>query len=279
MNISSLLGFTIATMILWVGVISPSAKPQMFLDHHALLLVVGGTLSAALIAFPMRRIYEMVNMFLFGVILKRPWNRRQIIEEMVAVSEMAQTEPHFLTSVPASHPFLAEGLRLIGEGILTETELQDVLNRRSSFFKRQYLSDAKLLNTLAKFPPAFGLLGASTGMIAMMTNLGKGGQETIGPAMAIALVATFWGIALANFVLLPMADYATRLASEDALVRQIILDGLMMLKRRENAYVIAEKLNGYLVIGKRLRITKFPRDPGAQPIVSVQKRDKKRGHG
>lgn len=256
MNFSSLFGFFLAGSIVWFGVIESSARPEMFLDPHALILVVGGTLAATFIAFPFSRVLGLFKMVMFGVILKQSTNNRHLVEEMVLSAAIVTENPEMLKFRAASHPFLAEGLALVAEGQLSETELADVLNRRSSYFRKSYLADAKMFNTLAKFPPAFGLLGASTGMITMMTGLGSGGQETIGPAMAVALVATFWGIAVANLVLLPLADYATRLASEDANTRQLIADGVMMIKRREPVHVVAEKLNGSLAIQKRLRLKK-----------------------
>jgi chemotaxis protein MotA len=228
----------------------------MFLDSHALILVVGGTGAAALIAFPLGRILDLVKMFFFGVIFKTQGENAQIIREIICSAPIAQFNPEFLNTRRSSHPFLREGYLLISEGLLDESQLHDVLRKRSQQFKKIYMADAKMLNALAKFPPAFGLLGATTGMIAMMTKLGSGGQDSIGPAMAIALVATFWGIAVANFILLPLADYATRVALDDLGTRQIITEGLMMLKRRESPMLVAEKLNSYLPVKKRVLLTK-----------------------
>ena len=123
------------------------------------------------------------------------------------------------------------------------------------YFRKSYQSDAKTLNALAKFPPAFGLLGASTGMITMMTNLGKGGAETIGPAMAIALVATFWGIAVANLILLPLADFAAKAAQDDTHVREMIYEGLLLLKKKESQAYILQVVNGYLPIDSRYSLS------------------------
>jgi chemotaxis protein MotA len=254
MNFSSIFGFGIAAAIIWFGVVESAARPEIFLDTHALLLVIGGTSAATFIAFPFSRVLGLFKMVVFGVFLKQANNNRHLVEEMVLAAAAVQQDPTLLASRSASHPFLEEGLQLVSEGALTETELQDVLNRRSTYFRKSYLADAKMFNTLAKFPPAFGLLGATTGMITMMTSLGSGGQDKIGAAMAIALVATFWGIAVANLVLLPLADYAARLASDDAATRQMIADGVMMIKRRESVTVIAEKLNGALALNERLRM-------------------------
>src|SRR5690606_24892973 len=117
-----------------------------------------------------------------------------------------------------THRFAREAFNLSKQEYLSEAQLKSLLLKRNEYFKLQYKDDARVLTALGKFPPAFGLLGATTGMIVMMTNLGTD-QSKIGSAMAVALVATFWGIAVANLVILPMADYAFKNAEEDQRVR------------------------------------------------------------
>lgn len=99
-----------------------------------------------------------------------------------------------------------------------------------------------------KFPPGLGLLGASSGMIEMMVGLNSSGMDGIGNAMAVALVATFWGIAIANFVFLPLADYAARVASEDFFTRSLVVHGISLIKQGMAPKIIAETLISQLAI-------------------------------
>jgi len=75
---------------------------------------------------------------------------------------------------------------------LGEEDLKEVLNRRSQYFKSNYLNDAKMLSTMGKFPSALGMLGSTVGLVDMMSGLSKLGQAGIGESMALALVTTFW---------------------------------------------------------------------------------------
>jgi chemotaxis protein MotA len=247
MNISTISGFIIAASIIWLGVIKGAQKPEIFLDEHAILLVLGGTIAAALISFPVSRLLKFVKMFAFGVILKRQSSNEEIIKEIISIAASCTEQTGHLAVRVGCHPLLTDGYHLIAEDLLDPDALETVLKRRSAYFKKQYQADAKALTSLAKYPPAFGLLATSTGMIAMMSNL-SGGQDKIGPAMAVALVATFWGIALANFILLPLADYASRLAQDDTHTRDIIIDGLLMIKKRESLLLISEKLKAFLSV-------------------------------
>jgi chemotaxis protein MotA len=252
MNIASLIGFVIAGIVLWFGVLVSMKDPKIFMDAHALYLVLGGTACATFISFPIKKIFTIAALFFKRVFLKNTKNRPEIVKNLVDAAGVAKTNPLQLANMASPHDFAAEGYKLIADGVLSEHDMQETLMARAKFFKKQYHDDAKLFHSISKYPPAFGLLGAVTGMIAMMGNLGTGGPEAIGKAMAIALVATFWGIALANFVLNPLADLYMKIADEDFAQRQMIAEGLMMIKRRESPLVVQEKLNSYLPLKDRL---------------------------
>lgn len=260
---SSWAGFLIAGAVVWAGAIAPSAKKDIFLDSHALLLVLGGTFAATLIAFPFKRIIDLFDFLFFGVLLKRGRDTSAIAQKIVQLSMAQQINKGWLVNYwpendpEISHPFLREALYILKSGRLDTDEFSSVLESRSHYFLQKYTADAKMLNALAKFPPAFGLLGASTGMIAMMMNLGVGGAEKIGPAMAIALVATFWGIGLANLIILPLADHALRTAEEDNATRKMIAEGLTLIKEERSMDYLAEKISSFLPLGERNELLSY----------------------
>lgn len=254
MNVTTICGFLTAFLVVYEGVIHPSPKPELFINAHAIILVLGGTAAAAMIAFPAMRLINLMKILGFSILFKTSAQHRDIIVELIGAATAYLQNPTEIKKRKVPHPFLGEGYHLIAEGFLKEEELRDVLQRRAKYFKRSLSDDAKLLGSLAKFPPAFGLLGATSGMIIMMTNLGKGGQDSIGPSMAVALVATFWGIALANLILLPLADFATKIADEDFVTRQLIIEGLMLIIQKQSDLVIVEKLNSYLNVNERIQM-------------------------
>ena len=204
MNISSVVGFGLAVATVWFTVIADSPNPAGLLEMKGMMLVVGGTAAAGLVIYPFNELLHIVRFTWFAVILKRLPNRKKVAEELVAAACLAPREHGLLNSWPASHPFLDECFKLIAEGKLTEVELREVLSRRSQYFKQAYMGDAKMLAVLAKFPSSFGMLGSTVGLVDMMSELGKNGQEGIGPAMAMALVATFWGLVLTYMLLMPL---------------------------------------------------------------------------
>lgn len=236
-----------AGAVLYFGVFHSAPNPWLFLDKHALLLVCGGTVAAAFISLPLSKLGDLLSLIIYGVIFKKKKSDLLHAQELMEATKLHNLGQSLVSiRETAGHAFLREALYLLKLTYLNEEDLRAVLLKRSDYFKRIYSSDAKALNSLAKFPPAFGLLGASTGMISMMIQLSSGGQSQIGSSMAIALVATFWGIGVSNFILLPLADYASKTVQEDQSTRHMIIDGVVMMRQQVEPRIMAERLAAYL---------------------------------
>lgn len=246
MNYSSWAGIFVAGLVLYLGVFRSLPNSQLFLDSHALILVCGGTLAAALISMKYKKLEELGSLFLYGLLLKRTKSALHHAQELLVFSKLVRQYQTLVVNFEFSHPFAKEAFEIAKKNYVDDQELQTLLLKRNEYFKRSYEGDAKALNALGKFPPAFGLLGATTGMIAMMTRLGEGAQDQIGPAMAIALVATFWGIAVANLFILPLADYANKAAKEDQVTRQMIAEAVLLIRQNCETRLLAERLCTYL---------------------------------
>lgn len=250
MNFTTFTGIASAVAVIWYGVLAHTARPEIFLDSHAIILVLGGTLAAALMAYPLKQYRELFSFLVMGALFPPKKSHSKTIEHLIALSARPDLAA-FSAQEKDVHPYLLEGYVLMQKEQLTAEEFRMILASRHQRFKERYAWDAKVLNSLAKFPPAFGLLGATTGMIAMMSNLGASGKDSIGPSMAIALVATFWGIALANLVFLPLADHANRVNAEDARLRLMISTGLALIHQGTRPSVLLEHLLGFLPVAER----------------------------
>lgn len=244
MNFSSLLGVLVGIGVIWYGVVDHTIRPEIFLDGHALLLVIGGTLAAGLFAFPIGKFFELFD-FLLTAVRSQEKRRYRLAKELV---EIAGTTSQITGAAPreCGHPLLQEGYELILKRAVTQADYKRIMLQKNHRFRDRYLSDARALTALAKFPPAFGLLGATTGMISMLTGLANNSQSTIGPSMAVALVATFWGIAIANFLLLPLADRATKLSSDESQLRTMIITALVLVYSGTSRTTVIEHVASYL---------------------------------
>lgn len=253
LNFTTILGALIAATVVYFGGFNGVKNPMMFLDTHALILVVGGTMAATLLAFSLKDLSQLFDFMLFNVFTKKKTDHLKLFEEMSFVNLHFLSNPMSLKGDYYSHVFLQESVKLLVDEKFSYKEMKEILEDRVYIFKKKYQQDAKILNAIAKYPPAFGLLGATTGMISMMTNLGgSGGTAAIGQAMAVALVATFWGIAVANFVLLPLSDNAQKSYLADEFTRNFIKEGILLVKQNTDQKVFMERLRSQLPLAERV---------------------------
>ena len=252
----TVLGSLAVGLVLYFGVFHGSANPAVFLNSHAIILVIGGTFAVMMMVYPFKKIMEIFDFLAFGFFFHKKKNETATIENLIIGLHEFYQKPEDFRSFRADHPFINEAFTLMRDGSINEHDLELLLYSRRDSAKKKYQSEAKLLTNVSKFPPALGLLGAATGMIEMMGMLGKQGVEVIGQAMSVALTATFWGIGIANFILLPLADYATRLAQEDLYLRDTIIEGIVMAKKGYSEKVIVEHLLGKLPVAARLSLKK-----------------------
>ena len=187
MNFSAALGILIAIGILLSSVMESEGSKTILLNKHAFMVVIGGTLAATIISFPMSRVFRLTIIALKKLFGMTSRDYEKLINEVIAVATTLQRDPTASKSISStvSDPFLKEGLLLIGDGA-SEDQLFDIMETRIETIKRRYNSETNMFKNIGKFPPAFGLLGTTLGMIKLLTQLGQAdSQKLVGPSMAI----------------------------------------------------------------------------------------------
>jgi chemotaxis protein MotA len=251
---SSKLGLLLSLVVFLLIALTSTKDPTVFLDWHAAVIVLGGTLAAAMLSFSIGKIGQ-----LFKIFVKKVWKGTEesysdIVNEIVELAQGNRADPNFLAShiENIKHPFLQEGVQLMVDGGLTNKEVDALLAKRAKTHHIRYEEDAHMFGTLAKFPPAFGLLGAVVGMVSLMQGLGGADAiKTIGPAMATALIATLYGIAVANFIFIPVGENLSKFNRQDKIIRQMIIDGLKMIRDKKHPLLVGESVRSYLLPGER----------------------------
>lgn len=254
MNISSVVGVVAALIVLIISVMTSSKSAMVFLDPHGILIVIGGTAAAGIMCFPLKS-YLRVGRVIKNKFLGNYATRHEVvITEIVDLARGFRTNNDYLKQKVKTlkTPFLADAIDLLTQGGITDDELDEILIKRAATHTRRYEYDAGIFRTLAKFPPAFGLMGTTLGMIALLQNLGgKDAQQMLGPAMAIGLVATFYGLTLSNLIFIPIAENLTMLNREDETLRSIVIEGIMHIRLKVHPRVVEEHLKSYLLPDER----------------------------
>lgn len=248
------MGLILAISVFLVVALSSVKDSVIFLDWHAAVIVLGGTLAAALLSFNFKNITKLLKLFLNRVLKGTENHYSDIVTEIVELATgYRQNDNHLQESVESIRsPFLQEGIQLLLDGGLTDKELDHILLKRAKTHFKRYEEEAHMFTTMAKFPPAFGLLGAVVGIIALMQGLGGADAiKTVGPAMATALVATLYGIAVANFIFIPVGENLSKFNKQDQIVRKMIIDGIKLIREKKHPLLVEENIRSYLLPSER----------------------------
>ena len=254
MNFLSIIAFILAGVVLSYGIVT-AGNTEMFLSEHAALIVMGGTVAAGAISFQIDRIFQLFRVFFRRVIQGRKQNYVKLIENLISISEAHRLKSGKMDELltKSRDPFLTEAVNLLLDEILDEATLIRVLRTRAQTIFQRESEEVLKFKTIGKFPPAFGLMGTTLSMITLLSKLGQaGGQKMIGPAMATGLVATFYGIALANLVFITVAENLADSSKESRLKNLIIVEGIRLILKKTNPVVLAEELNSFLLTHERI---------------------------
>ena len=254
MNIYSILGLLMAGLIFVVGLRLANDNLLMFIDYPSMFIVLGGTFAASVVSFSLDRLSLLFKIFLAHFFGGHKINYASIIANVMNIGESYRNGQSIeqLTS-KAEDPFLKEALELIGEGFLEDTHIIRILEDRMDNMHYQRSQDATKVRTLSQFPPAFGMMGTTIGMIVLLANLGgEDAMKMIGPAMGVCLITTLYGTVVANLVIIPIGENLIESAKGTHRKNQIILEGVRHIIKKSNPVMVAEELNSFLLPKDRL---------------------------
>jgi chemotaxis protein MotA len=257
MNFVNLAGIIFAAFIMIFSMVYGNPAPQKMIDIHGGMIVIGGTFACVGVAFSLPRAFSMLMIFfkgLFKTTVPKDINKK-IIQELMQIAEAYRTDSPDLPGIieKVSDPFLKEAMQALIDEVLEPKKLIRVLQSRVNTMYERYADDAKMFAACGKYPPAMGLMGAVTGMILLLGSLGEpGAEKEVGPHMSVALVATLYGIALANLFIIPIGEHLQEIAKKLKLKNTIIVEGIKVIQQKQNPVVLAEELNSYLLPSERL---------------------------
>jgi chemotaxis protein MotA len=236
MDIATGLGLLAGAVVL-VTLILMGGDLGMFLDMHAVIVIFGGSFAATLIRFPLTSIFHGIPVGLKYAFTLRRMTQRDLVDEIAALAEIARKQgPIGLERVEVDDPFLAKGVRYVADGY-------DADFIRDNFIT--HLDEGqKIYRAIGDCAPAFGMVGTLIGMVQMFANMTD--PSKLGPYMAVALLATFYGAAVANLFCLPIADKLQLKLHDEDINRTLIIDGILMIRDAKSPALVREMLLAYL---------------------------------
>jgi chemotaxis protein MotA len=251
-DIATIVGLAVAFgLIVWSILLGGSLSG--FIDMPSVAVVVGGTMGALLINYPLPRIIGLAGIFkkAFFFTLDDP---DEVIGKMVRYAERARREGMLALEEDSENEtddFLRKGLRLAVDGTdpqllekILQTDVEQIENRHSE--------GAKILNAGGTYAPAFGMIGTLIGLVNMLSNLSDPTQ--IGAGMATALITTFYGAVLANAMFLPMSGKLESRSKEEMMIKGMVIDGIMAIQSGDSPRIVEEKLKSFLSPSMREKV-------------------------
>ena len=245
MDVLSLIGIIMAFVAIIGGNYLEGGHLGALVNGPAALIVVGGTVGAALLQSPVSA-FKRAMQTLVWIIFPPRIDMAAGIDQVVNWSLTARKEGLLgLESVADAEPdsYSRKGLQLLVDGAEPEA-IRSVLEVDYMTRESRDIEAAKVFESMGGYAPTIGIIGAVMGLIHVMGNLADPAQ--LGSGIAVAFVATIYGVASANLLLLPIASKLKAIALRQSLYREMLLEGILSIAEGENPRSIELKLQGFV---------------------------------
>ncbi|ACB66083.1 MotA/TolQ/ExbB proton channel [Burkholderia ambifaria MC40-6] len=243
MDLLTLAGVVLGGAAIVFGFALEGGRFSMLFQFEALVIVLGGTLGAVMIQNTWARFFDAVKQLRLAFVRAQEvdrkhltdlleWGDRAKLDGLLAFESM---------DVSGIHPFARRGLELLANGVSTAV-LEDALHRELDAYERSRLAAARVWHQAGGYAPTFGILGSVLGLVQVTSHILEPAQ--LGPGIAVAFIATLYGLAFANLVFLPLYGKLRAQIDSELRFRKLYLDGLLAISRKESPHTIETRLTG-----------------------------------
>jgi len=271
MDAATLIGLVTGIALLAFSITAKGGAAQYFWNLPALTLVLGGTLAATFINYPLKNIWGV-----FGVVKNAfkgtKGGYQKVIDQFTDLAAKARRQS--LMSLEGElnqveDNFMRNGIELaINEK--DQERLRNYLNLELANMQKRHTIGQEIFFYMGTYAPAFGMVGTIVGLIVMMKNFTGGVTSTavaniatafefdVGTqfkellsGMGLALLTTFYGLILANLLFIPIGGKLKRRSDEEIMMKEFMIEGILCLHNRDHPLIVREKLNTFVPRGER----------------------------
>ncbi|RAX58631.1 motility protein A [Helicobacter monodelphidis] len=250
MDIASVIGMVAVWILLgWAMMTGAGIGP--YIDIPSVLITFGGSIAALLISYKMEHIKGTFKFFMIA--FKPPQvDVPGLVKKMVDYSTQARRDGILSLEQSANQEedeFLRKGLGMAIDGAEADT-IRELLELDMDQTLSRHKENASIFSTWGALAGGYGMLGTLIGLVAMLLNMSD--PSAIGPAMAVALITTFYGSLIGNVLGSPINSILILRANDEALVKQLVLEGIMSIQRGDNPRNLETKLLSFLPPSQRI---------------------------
>ena len=235
-------GSLLSTIILVATFLHSKASLKTFLNPEGLIIVIGGTISIALLTTNKQELFNFFRL-LKSVFLHKTKSKNL----KSTLTNCTKTIERGKLPGETGHPFLDKSISWLQAG-LRGKELEKLLNDGARMEIEKSHASAQVLSNIAKYPPALGMVGTVFGIIAIFNGLGTDeGQKSIGVNLAFAMTATLYGLIVSNFIVSPMAELLEQATIEEEMELAMIVEIVKLWGENQPAFFVQEHIELYHV--------------------------------
>jgi len=241
----SIVGLPLGLAMIVGGHLAEGGRLGSLLQGAAALIVFGGTLGAVCLSHPLRDVKEAWRSLRYVFVDDVP-AAGDVLDAIGRLAVKARKDGilSLEDELPSlTDPFMRRGLRLAVDGT-NPTALRNMLEAENDGREEFEEGPSRVYEAAGGYAPTVGILGAVLGLIQVMENLSD--PTKLGAGIAVAFVATVYGVGSANLVLLPVAAKLRNRALRRARRREVILEGVLAIQEGQNPRIIDQKLRGLL---------------------------------
>ncbi len=246
-NYSTALGIILSIALLIFIISFAASDPNTFINFPGLTIVVGGTLAAVFLSYPLRDVKQAIKSIRL-IFFYESLNPQKEADEIIAVSKMwFKRDTIAIENVIDNihNPYLKTSFQLIVDNTPLDDTLA-LLKWRISRLRAKEKAESNIFHSMASFSPAFGMLGTLVGLINMLEIIEIKDINSITSNMAIALTTTFYGLMLANLVFNPIAIKLERRTEQRIMIMSMVMEGVALIAEGRNPSFIRETLSSFI---------------------------------
>jgi len=244
MDIATIIGLVMGFGAVLGGQLLEGGQISALLQPTAAVIVLGGTFGATFVSYPLPDILRAFSSAA-AVFQPRKEEHEVLIGKLVAFAITARKNGLITLEQDAQQTkdrFLGQGLEMVVDGMDPE-EVMAVLQTELGKFEERHKASAEIFEAAGGFAPTIGIIGAVLGLIHVMNNLAD--TSRLGAGIAVAFVATIYGLVTANIVCIPISTKLRKRLQEQVLQREMIIEGLIAIQKGENPRVIEKRLRSF----------------------------------
>jgi len=269
MDIATLAGILIGIVCIVVSILLDGSL-MTFYNLPSIFIVIGGGMASVFISYRMSEITKTMKVVAKAFSSKQA-TPEETIRLLVELSQKARREGLLALESEQERiddDYIKQSLQLIVDGVEPDT-IRESMELELENLEARHSKGQGLFKTMAALFPAWGMIGTLIGLINLLKQLND--PSKIGPAMAVALITTFYGSILANFVCTPIANKLALKSKEEIQQKEMIIEGILSIQAGENPRIMEHKLKTFLSPEQKLN---YERTGGDNARGNQKERDK-----